>query len=361
MLVKRLNKYWQLTRDRVRRELGVFLFDRKLDKAIGPIRNLQHIVFIRWDAKWGDAIISSLMIEPLREACPDIKITIVTSDTLADYFESYLEVDQVIKVPSRPTYGLLKEIANQLGAVDLLIHFNRHMKMKDLYLLHKVQAKTVAGLDDDVGRVNLKLGQVTQGLHFSQKLVYLLQCLGIKAEIPKYQVPLNAERVEQAEQFLASKARHPLLVINAYGGDRSRRLNRDNSRKIINAILEILPDINIVMLATPETESEVQKLCSDMAKENVFYYPQSRTIYDAIALVSKADWVISVDTAIVHIAAGLNKPLLALYNQDELNYVDWHPNSDKAITCFSKQVRPPDINALDWQNLQSSISTLLKS
>lgn len=361
MLVKRLNKYWQLTRDRVRRELGVLLFDRKLEKVICPIGNLQHIVFIRWDAKWGDAIISSLMLEPLRKTYPDIKITIVTSGTLTDYFENYLDVDQVIEISFRPTYRRLKQLANQLGSVDLLIHFNRHMKMKDLYLLYKVQAKTVAGLDDGVGRVNLKLGQATQGLHFSQKLVYLLQCFDIKVESSKYQVPINTKQVEQAEQFLASKARHPLLVFNAYGGDRSRRLNQDNSRKIINAVLEILPDINVVVLVTPDTESEVKKLCSDLAKDNVFYYPESSTIYDAIALVFKSSWVISVDTAIVHIAAGLNKPLLALYNADELNYVDWHPNSGKAITCFSEAVRLPDINAIDWQSLQSSISVLLKS
>ena len=112
------------------------------------------------------------------------------------------------------------------------------------------------------------------------------------------------------------------------------------------------------MLATPDTLVEVQKLCLDLSQDNVFYYPQSKSIYDAIALVSLASWVVSVDTAIVHIASGLNKPLLALYNPDELNYTDWHPNSDKAITFFAQQVSPPDINALEWQNLLPALSTL---
>ncbi len=107
--------------------------------------------------------------------------------------------------------------------------------------------------------------------------------------------------------------------------------------------------------------SEVQKLCTDISRDNVFYYPESRTIYDAIALVAQADGVISVDTAIVHIAAGLNKPLLALYNPDKLNYTDWHPNSDNAMTCFAEQVNPPDINALVWKKLLPSIAKLLKS
>jgi ADP-heptose:LPS heptosyltransferase len=361
MLLQRLNKLWQLSRDRVRRNLGVLLFDSKVEKVKCPIKDLQHVVFIRWDSKWGDAIVSSLMIEPLRKANPDIKISIVSSAALSGYFESYLDVDQVIEVPSKPSYAWLKLLANQLGTVDLLIHFTMHMKMKDLYLLYKVQAKIVAGLDDEVGRVNLKLGKLTQGRHFSQKLVILLHCLGVKEEKPQYQVPLNTERVLQAQQFLTSKARLPLLVINAYGRDRSRHLNIANTSKIIHAILNILPDINILVLAAPNVFAEVEELCLNLSKENVFYYPQSKTIYDAVALVSIADWVISVDTAIVHIATGLNKPLLALYNPDKLNYSDWHPNSDKAITCFSEQVSPPDINALAWKKLLPLLPKLLKA
>ena len=190
MFLKRLNKLWQLSRDRIRRELGVLLFDSKVEELIGSVADLEHVVIIRWDAKWGDAIVSSLMYEPLRRAYPDIKITVVTSATLLGYFENYLDVDQVIEVSGRPTYEQLKSLAKQLGEVDLLIHLNKHLKMKDLYLLYKAQARWVAGLDDDIGRVNLKLGKVTQGQHFSEKLVYLLQCLGIEVENPKYQVHL---------------------------------------------------------------------------------------------------------------------------------------------------------------------------
>ncbi|SMG66875.1 LOS biosynthesis enzyme LBGB [methanotrophic bacterial endosymbiont of Bathymodiolus sp.] len=360
MLFKGVNKSWQLARDRIRRNLGVLLFDHKVAPVICPIADLQHVVFIRWDAKWGDAIVSSLMIAPLRKAYPDIKITIVTSAALADYFENYLNVDQVIVVQRKPTYRQLSALAQKLKPVDLLIHFNMHMKMKDLYLLNKVRARQVAGLDDDIGRVNLKLGKQTQGLHFAQKLVYLLRCLGIEVENPEYHVPHNAEAMLKADDFLANQANNPLLVINSFGGDKSRRLNNANTGKIISAILDIQPTINIVVLSTPVSENEVHKLCLNIAKSNVFYYPESSTIYDAIALVSKADWVVSVDTAIVHIAAGLNKPLLALYNPDKLNYSDWHPNSGKAISCFSENTSPPDINALAWQNLLPSLAELFK-
>ena len=356
MKIKHLLRF---SRDWVRRIFGILLFDTALEPATLPISNLKHIVFIRWDAKWGDAIVSSFVFEHLRKTYPEIKISVVTSVAMSDYFRNYVDVNQVIEIPKRPSYKRLKILAEQLGVVDLLVHFS-FMKMKDLYFLSKVQAMNVAGLDDEIQRVNIKLGRDTQGKHFAQKFVVLLEHLGIEAMTPKYQVPLNIKAVVKSERFLAMKGERPLLVINPYGSSIKRKLNTLTTKKIIIEALKLRPNINIAILSTPETISEVHELCINLDRHNVFYYPECKTIYDAIALVSKAEWVISVDTAIVHIASGLNKPLLALYNPDEKNYSDWHPNSNKALTCFAKKVNPLDINALNWTQLFASLSELLQ-
>jgi ADP-heptose:LPS heptosyltransferase len=345
MEIKHLLRF---SRDWVRRIFGILLFDIALEPATLPISNLKHIVFIRWDAKWGDAIISSFVFEHLRKTYPEVKISVVTSVAMSDYFRNYVDVNKRLKI-----------LAEQLGVVDLLVHFS-FMKMKDLYFLSKVQALNVAGLDDEIQRVNIKLGRDTQGKHFAQKFVVLLEYLGIEAVTPKYQVPLNIKAVAKSERFLAMKGERSLLVINPYGSSKKRKLNTLTTKKIIIEALKLRPNINIAILSTPETISEVHELCLNLDRTNVFYYPECRTIYDAIALVSKAEWVISVDTAIVHIASGLKKPLLALYSPDKKNYSDWHPNSNKASTCFAKKVSPLDINALNWTQLFASLSELLQ-
>jgi len=346
-------------KDSIRREIGIFLFDTKVESSHFPGSNLQHIVFIRWDAKWGDAIISSFVFDHLRKTYPDIKISVVTSIMMSDFFHNYVDIDQVIEIPSRPSYKQLKTLAKQLGTVDLLVHFS-FMKMKDLYFLSQVQAKNIAGLDDAIQRVNIKLGQTTQHKHFSQKFVTLLERIGVTTITPKYCIPLNSESVTQSEKFLAMKGKRPLLVINPYGSGKSRHLNMPNTKKIVLEAVKIRPNINVVILSTPDTAPKIQELCTALGHKNIFYYPACKTIYDAIALTSKASWVVSVDTAIVHIASGLNKPLLALYNPDEQNYSDWHPNSDKAQTCFSHKANPQNINAVDWGQLLADLSKLLQ-
>jgi ADP-heptose:LPS heptosyltransferase len=53
--------------------------------------------------------------------------------------------------------------------------------------------------------------------------------------------------------------------------------------------------------------------------------------------VAHCDGVVSVDTAIVHIASGLGKPLLAIYADEgphTENFQSWHPNSPLAACQF---------------------------
>jgi ADP-heptose:LPS heptosyltransferase len=77
-----------------------------------------------------------------------------------------------------------------------------------------------------------------------------------------------------------------------------------------------------------------------------------------VAQIRRCDALISVDTATVHIAAGLQKPLLGLYNPDMTNFVDWGPNNPQAVCVFSHAPAPYDINALDWSELETGLSRL---
>lgn len=67
----------------------------------------------------------------------------------------------------------------------------------------------------------------------------------------------------------------------------------------------------------------MERIVERFRSQGVFHYPASRSILDVIAQIEMADALISVDTATVHIATGLGKPLLGFYNPDVENYADW--------------------------------------
>lgn len=210
----------QLARDIWRRKLGFFLFDRAAEK-FELKDDIKRIVLVRWDAKWGDSIVSSFVFREWRKAYPGIKIDVITTPNMSGLFKDYFSADHVYEVKKRPSYGELKILSSEIGHVDLLVHLSKALKMKDLYFMSKVQANFIAGLDDQVKLVNLKLGRITKNKHFSDKYKMLLEHTGVQQVCSDYIVPENESSAINVGQFLSAIS-GPLLVFNPYGSGGAR-------------------------------------------------------------------------------------------------------------------------------------------
>lgn len=153
-------KTLQLWRDILRRKLGILLFDRHQS-----VRPSSHgaTIFVRWDAKLGDAIVSSWVAREIKNKFPERKVYVITSSAMAPLFREFFNFDCVFEIPKRAGYMELKKLANEMGDVDYLVHFSQKMKMKDLYFISKVGSKNVAGIDDELNCINIKIGQETAG------------------------------------------------------------------------------------------------------------------------------------------------------------------------------------------------------
>ena len=54
------------------------------------------------------------------------------------------------------------------------------------------------------------------------------------------------------------------------------------------------------------------------------------------AVISKSKFTITPDTAIVHIACGVNVPVAAFYTREEQFYNEWQPIGVKSVSIFAK-------------------------
>lgn len=218
----------QLQRDILRRKLGQLLFDRKRPAPLHERKG--KIVLLRWDAKLGDAIVSSWVAREIKRASPEREVWIVTTAAMAPLFRDHFGMDKVIEVPKRPGYGQLKRLAHSLGEVECLVHFGKMLKMKDIYFISQVRADWVAGMDDALQAVNLKLGKASSGMHFSDKFALLLQRLGVSNPDQQYIVPTMSPPDALASWWPAE----PVLCFNPYGSGSSRRLRTE----LISQMLE---------------------------------------------------------------------------------------------------------------------------
>ncbi|NNN70309.1 glycosyltransferase family 9 protein [Vibrio sp. 3-2(1)] len=343
-IVSRLQRF----RDVVRRQLGVWLFDKKKVTNFDLV-NTKSILFIRNDAKLGDAIVSSGVLKKLKKYRPEIKIKVLTTSAMAPLFEEHFGVDQVVHLSKRPSYSEMKDVCEQVGSVDVVVSLNLDMKMKDIYLLNKLKSKINIGLDSNLNLINFNVSNDIINMHYADKFNYIATLLGITEPAENYIVPLVPSSMEKAQNFLSENNIDKFVLINPFGSGSERKLNKDSVNKIISAIKEWDKSLSVVLLSAPDTRELLDSM--SLTTTSISHFDQSDSIYDAIAIVEKAKLVVSVDTSIVHIASGFNKKQIAIYKQDKVNFSNWHPNSEHANVIIAIT----DINNFGEEQLKQAL------
>ncbi|WP_434664778.1 glycosyltransferase family 9 protein [Aeromonas sp. NJAU223] len=344
--------YLQLLRDRVRRALGIFLFDKKMPSGIQG--EIHHILVVRWDAKLGDSFISSFFFREIKKLPGNKKVTVITTPALASLYRDCFGVDEVIEINKRPGYGAIKKMAAAIPHVDLVIHLTEGMKMKDLYLLHRLSPTHVASLDDSIGRVNIKLSKATAGLLFQDKYRYLLSLLGAKEVDQQYIIPV-------AGKGNVTSPCEGLILINPFGSTQYKSFSHDKVVSLLQTLGREFADHRFGVLSSPATDTVARAMVNACSTSNVMLVEGVLTIDDAIYCVQKAKAVLSVDTAIVHIAVGLQKPLVAIYPRHGETFNQWLPTSTPRVRILFSDSPGlnADMNNVDDRAVCEALSSLL--
>lgn len=344
-------------RDRTRRWLGCKVFDYSPHVTKDCyIPDCQRVVFVRWDAKLGDAIVSSFMFRELRKINPEISIEVITTSAMASLFTEQWQADRVYVCKKRPKYRELYQLAKEIGDIDLLINFTNSFKLKDLFFLNRLKPKHIAALDDTLACVDVKLRQACEGLHFADKFAMLLSRCGVSQINTDYWIPFDA-RSEKAVAEAWPRKYRKVVAVNPFGAGASRRLSEASIIKLFRLLLSETSDIGFCLLYSPAEKALAMGVEAYFAGDRVFTYQQCGSIHDVIAQIRAADGLISVDTATVHIASGLKRPLLGLYNPGTGNYRDWGPNNEKSFTVFSTDRY--DINQLSWGEISKVLPSFV--
>lgn len=321
-------------RDSARRGLVSRLYDRKKEN-IQKVDNIRRIVFVRWDAKWGDSVVFSFVPRELHRD-PEISVEAITTADMAPMFRDIFGVDKVYEARKRAGYGEIRRLARRIGQVDLLVFFSHQANHRAIYLLSQIQAKHIASLDDTIGLVDLKLGELTQGQHFAEKYVTLLNKCGVNEVDVSYIVPRDAQSEARVAEFLPGH--RPFVCVNAYSKGSARSLNSATTERLIELLLVNLPLHDVCVLSAPGKQQEVERICHRVGAGRLFCLPDTCSIFDNIALISRADAMISGITSTVHIADGLGIPSFVLFPYDPIDRDDWHSRHPASINFLAEPV-----------------------
>lgn len=351
-MFKRFIDRVRLGRDLLRRRIAMWRWDGP-NPTTGPFVN--RVVFIRWDAKLGDAIVLSWVLRELKRQRPDIEITVITSPALEPLFRQGFGIESIFLAGKKHGWAELPRIAKALHRSRYVVHLSEMWRPRELRFVRQIAPQHVVGLDDELQMINVKLGQKTQGAHFSERLVPWLKHLGLDTAHRHYEVP----RCKKAAVTVAGQWPQGRVVgFCPYGASKLRHLS-DGQIEWIAEQVTTLVQTTLFMIVRPEQISGLQHRFEQQSwRHRVFYY-STNDLFELCEQVARCDAVVSVDTAIVHIASGLHKPLVAMYADDgpeSANYQSWHANHQRA-TCLFVGIGQPRFSNDEQRALAYALST----
>jgi len=342
--------------DRLRRRIAIWVWDKPASRKNRANDANNRIVFVRWDAKLGDTIVLSWVLRELQCQRPDLQITVITADSFKELFVEGYGITSVFVAGKRHGWQALSDIAKQIAHPKYVVHLSLYWRPRDIRFVQKLAPEHVVGLDDELKLVDIKLGQRTRGCHFSEKLVPWLEQLGVDTTNRQYWVPRLPKAREQVHAWWPEGR---VIGLCPYGASRKKCLNDQWIRYLVEICLN--GDFKVLMLVLPDQRAHIESLVrSNNWGDRVVLNPGQSSQFALFEQVARCQAVVSVDTAVVHLAIGLGKPLLAIYNSAGQEFDSWHPGDEDALVVRTNHERDVTVNALDEMELSRALARLFE-
>ena len=335
---------------------------RERQAALDP-SGLRSVLLLHTDAKLGDAIVNSLLVDALGRRLPHLEVAFGTSRAFADYWRSHPNVKEAIVLPDRIGGNPFKRLADSRRAVapwqgrfDLAICFDQFAMLDTFALLDGLKAKRVVGFNKHPYRLfDHSLEEHRYGVqarHISSRVSSTMAALGVAVD-PfdlDFHVPFGEADDQEADAVLARGGAGPRLLFNVYGAGAEKRM----SPEAVGKALASLGPAGTVFLSVPKGEEEAYR--SDDPRVVVI---SALSGFPALfALTSKMDFVVSPDSAVGHIAAAFGLPQIAVF-ADAVNIpVVWKPMNPRCEVVVSAE---GSAGALDWSAFAAAAHRMFAS
>ena len=289
----------------------------------------------------GDAVMAQPLLQLLRRDFPALPIDVLAPSWVAPVWQAMAEVDQVIEAPFRH------------GALQLRERWRFGQRLRQRgYARAYVLPNTLkfalipwlAGINTRVGYVGeMRYGLLNQ-LHRQDKqsprpMVAFYAALASSPSaplvateaLPRPTLRVSAAQISSAEQGASLVAGRPLFVF-APGAEfgSAKRWPTEHFAALAAQILRHTPAAQIVLLGSAKDRAVAAEIVA--ATPSVINLAGETPLAQAIALIGRADAVVSNDSGLLHIASALNRKIVALYGPTDPHHAP--PFSDQSRSIY---------------------------
>jgi heptosyltransferase-2 len=290
-------------------------------RAGGPVRMKILVISM---AGIGDTLLATPLIRELRANYPDARIdALVRWPGARDILEGNPCLNEVcqwdlMQHSWSESLGFLRSLWKQRYEVSLNTHPQSRIHYRLIARMVGARARLshvyeCSGLSDRL-LVNRTLEQDYQKHTVEQNLA-MLSLLGAKPVLPEHEPEIFLSPVEHewAESFIAANqlSQRKLLGVHVGSGETKnlvfKRWPLENYIELFKRFSKARPDWTVLLFGGPAEEREMQRILAGIGLPFVLR-ANTKDLRQAAALLKRCDLFLSVDTALMHLAAAMRVP-----------------------------------------------------
>lgn len=368
-MIRKLNRIFQDYMREKRLKMGRYIWDRKEKKEkivegnFIEKNSIKSILFLRYDGKIGDMVVNTVMFREIKKQYPSMKIGVVARGAAKEIIKNNPYIDKIYNYEKNSKK--IKELANEISKeeYDLLIDFSEMLRVNQMMLINLCKARYNMGLNREDWKLFDKSYSFPKGeFHIVEVYKKVLEEIGIKNPNLDYDLHFTEKEKQNVEVLLNNFRDKKIFVLNPFAASKHRDFNREKIKGIIDIILKKENRV-VFLIGEKKREEEIENIIKEYS-EDVFF-AKLDSIMETTFLIKKADFVITPDTSIVHIAAAFKKKMIAVYREDlnieVKNKNLWSPNYSDAIQVFSRDLdvkkgEESDINKFKLEEIEKIIN-----
>jgi len=332
---------------KLRLQLTKLFFDnRKNLLARGSAQ--KNILVFRLDDKLGDAVVSTGFLKAVKQAFPDHHLVVLAGPQTAEIYKGLSFVNEV--VICKKSFGALYKVYGQLKkrTYKYIVNTSHILSPRVIMLLSGLKAEAKTGfLNSDFHVFSATADFSENNHHVLIRYRKLIELMGVSDADLRYVVELKKDSMQKAAEAIKPFSGKKIVLLNSFAGARLRNFSKTTTFEIVRNLLSDGQTV-VISAANSGDHRILNEWRKELALDNWKQLPEFSSLEDNLALMSRADLVITPDTAWVHIAAALEKNLVAVYREDteEKNSLIWAPAHKNARVVYAPSTpeNPHDIN-----------------
>ena len=307
-----------------------------------PLPQNPQKILVSATARVGETIMSTPAVRTLRENFPESEITVLADPGVSDVFRYSPRVDRLFLYEKdgvhRGLQGMLR-LAGELRLQDYDCSFLLHNSFEAALIIKMAGIPVRCGYTTDARGLLL-----THGVHKAPELISkhrvhfyqrMMRSLGLQTAANELELFLPGEQVDAAKRRIRDLTGLPIGSVPMIGfspGGTNGPAQRWPTEKFAELAAKLCrgTDARIVLLGSDTDRETAAALLAraGSASSRVIDLTGTTSLMEAMALIGECDVFVSNESGLMHVAAALHTPLVAIFGSTD--HIATGPFSDKA-------------------------------